>query len=330
MPQYDEPLALLKKRRPSSDPPDDLQEFWDETLQDSRELRRPLELTKVDCPLAYIDVFDLRFSGYGGDRLHAWLRCPRHQEDSLPVVVHFPGYTGGRGLAHQVGPWANAGLIEVFTDVRGQGTGSGWAGSTPDNWPTDVSAPGMMTRGIRDPHQYYYRRVIADCVMLLECLRQIDTIDKRRIYVEGTSQGGGLALAVSGLCDFVAGTMANVPFLCDFPRAIRTAQDNAYLEVGDYLRTFRDETATAERTLSYFDAALLGQRATSPALFSVALEDRSCPPSTVFAAFNAYGGEKDLVVYEFNDHEGGQFHQEARQLDWLRKAGTPTIGAALS
>ena len=60
-----------------------------------------------------------------------------------------------------------------------------------------------------------------------------------------------------------------------------------------------------------------GARATAPALFSVALMDEICPPSTVYAAFHAYGGAKGLRVYPFNDHEGGQTFQEAAQLEWL-------------
>lgn len=53
-------------------------------------------------------------------------------------------------------------------------------------------------------------------------------------------------------------------------------------------------------------------------MFSVALMDQTCPPSTVFAAHNGYAGEKDIVVYEFNDHEGGGSFQQLKQLEWLR------------
>jgi len=43
-------------------------------------------------------------------------------------------------------------------------------------------------------------------------------------------------------------------------------------------------------TLAYFDGAVLCRTATAPALFSVGLRDDTCPPSTVFAAINVYGG----------------------------------------
>ena len=70
-------------------------------------------------------------------------------------------------------------------------------------------------------------------------------------------------------------------------------------------------------TLSYFDAVNFAKRAKAPALFSVALRDLTCPPSTVYAAFNHYAAEKEMVVYEFNDHEGGLSHQKLAQITWL-------------
>lgn len=45
--------------------------------------------------------------------------------------------------------------------------------------------------------------------------------------------------------------------------------------------------------------------------------DEVCPPSTVYGAFNAYAGEKTIVEYEFNNHEGGQGYQERQQMAWL-------------
>ena len=44
------------------------------------------------------------------------------------------------------------------------------------------------------------------------------------------------------------------------------------------------------RTLSYFDGVSFARRAAAPALFSVGLMDMVCPPSTVYAAFNASRG----------------------------------------
>jgi cephalosporin-C deacetylase len=61
-------------------------------------------------------------------------------------------------------------------------------------------------------------------------------------------------------------------------------------------------------------------RACADALFSTALMDMTCPPSTVFAAFNHYAGaNKAIKVYQFNQHEGGDVFQLMEQVEFLRQ-----------
>jgi cephalosporin-C deacetylase len=118
--------------------------------------------------------------------------------------------------------------------------------------------------------------------------------------------------------DRLRALLADVPFLSDFRRAAEIAQAEPYLELVRYLAAHRDRVEQTFATLAYFDAAVLARSATAPALFSVALMDVTCPPSTGFAAYNAYAGPKEIEVYEFNDHEGGQAFHQVRQLAWLR------------
>ena len=47
--------------------------------------------------------------------------------------------------------------------------------------------------------------------------------------------------------------------------------------------------------------------------------DQTCPPSTVFAAYNWYGGPKEIREYAFNDHEGGEGFHDIAQLRWLKE-----------
>ena len=73
------------------------------------------------------------------------------------------------------------------------------------------------------------------------------------------------------------------------------------------------------RSSSTRSKASAAMSASAAALFSAALEDQTCPPSTVFAAFNAWAhDDKAIEVYDFNDHEGGGPYQEAAKLRWLR------------
>ncbi|HEU5088818.1 MAG TPA: acetylxylan esterase, partial [Roseiflexaceae bacterium] len=68
---------------------------------------------------------------------------------------------------------------------------------------------------------------------------------------------------------------------------------------------------------SYFDGINLATRARASALFSVGLMDETCPPSTVYAAYNYYGGDKDIRIYHYNHHEGGGAYQTVEKLRFL-------------
>ena len=127
--------------------------------------------------------------------------------------------------------------------------------------------------------------------------------------MQGISQGGGITLAAAGLAQDLVAVMPDVPFLCHFRRAVDICDQDPYTEITRYLAVHRAAADTTFNTLSYFDGVNFAKRASSPALFSVALMDKICPPSTVYAAYHAYGGEKEIVAYPFNDHEGGLSHQ---------------------
>jgi cephalosporin-C deacetylase len=42
--------------------------------------------------------------------------------------------------------------------------------------------------------------------------------------------------------------------------------------------------------------------------------DDVCPPRTVFAAYNHYAGPKEIRVWRYNNHEGGQGFQTLEKL----------------
>jgi cephalosporin-C deacetylase len=203
---------------------------------------------------------------------------------------------------------------------------------TPDPVGSDPAHPGSMTRGIRDPKTYYYRRVFTDAVRAVEAARSRSEIDPDKIAITGGSQGGGIAVAVSGLDPRVYAAMPDVPFLCDFPRAVGLTAGNPYSEIVRYLVAHRGKVEQTFRTLNYFDGVHFSARAKAAALFSVALMDDICPPSSIYGAYNAYAGKKSIEVYSFNNHEGGGTAQEQRQIEWLaamdggKRSGAMTKG----
>ncbi|MEU9212334.1 acetylxylan esterase [Streptomyces sp. NPDC048415] len=314
---FDLPLEELRDYRSASAEPEDFDAFWAKTLQEAREHDLDARFEPVATPLRTVKVYDVTFAGFGGHPVKGWLTLPTAADGPLPAVVEFVGYGGGRGLAHTHLLWASAGFAHFVMDTRGQASAWG-GGDTPDPVGSTPSFPGFMTRGVEDPENYYYRRLFTDAVRAVEAARSHPLVDDARTAALGGSQGGGITLAVGGLVPDLAAIAPDVPFLCDFPRAAVLTDRAPYREIGNYLKTHRGRTEQVLRTLSYFDGVHFAARGRAPALFSVALEDQTCPPSTVFAAFNAWGhDEKEIEVYDFNDHEGGGPYQEAAQLRWL-------------
>jgi cephalosporin-C deacetylase len=317
VPQYDLPLPALRAYAPDLPVPQDLDEFWEGTLADARQHDLGPTFQAVETGLTVVETFDVSFAGFGGAPIRGWLHLPANREGPLPAVVEYVGYGGGRGLPHQRIFWATAGYAHLVMDSRGQG--SSWAiGVTSDLEATGHPAqPGFMTQGILDPETYYYRRLMTDAVRAVEAVRSHPAVDADRVAVAGGSQGGGLTIAAAALVDDLVAAIPDVPFLCDFPRAVTIQNTEPYGEIARYLKTHRDRVDQVFATLSYFDAAVLAARATAPALFSVGLMDEICPPSTVYAAFNRYGGPKEIVEYPFNDHEGGAVFHEVAKMRWL-------------
>jgi cephalosporin-C deacetylase len=317
MPLTDLPLEELRVYRPQVAEPADFDAFWERTLTQARALGTEPVLERLEGPLTGVDVYDVTFPGYDGDPIRGWLTCPAGAAEPLPTIVEFVGYGGGRGLPEEHLQWATAGYVHLLMDTRGQGSEWGHGGDTADPTGSDPSVPGVMTRGILDPESYYYRRVFTDAVRAIDAVRTLPFVDPHRVSVTGGSQGGGIALAVAGLVPDLFAVMPDVPYLCHFRRAVDVAALSPYTEITRYLAVHRDVEAQVFTTLSYFDGVNFARRATAPGLFSVALMDDIVPPSTVFAAFHAFGAHADLEVYPFNGHEGGLLFQWRKQVAWL-------------
>jgi cephalosporin-C deacetylase len=280
--------------------------------------------TPAGNDLALLDAWDVTFAGFGGHPIRAWYTRPAGVDHALPAVVEYAGYGRGRGLPHERLTWPTAGYAHLLMDTRGQGDQYGTGGDTPDPHPTARDSPWPVTRGILDPEEYYYRRLITDAVRAVQAVRALPGVDTTRVVATGNSQGGGLALAVAGLVPDLAALVITAPFLCHFQRAIDITDTPPYGEIVQYLAVHRDAEAMVRRTLSYVDGVMFARRAVAPVHVGIGLRDNVCPPSTAFAAYNQYGAstgrpapDRTMHVYPFNHHEGGEGIHVRRQLRWL-------------
>ncbi|GIE80782.1 acetylxylan esterase [Actinoplanes philippinensis] len=325
MAAFDMPLDQLERYAPDLAEPADFDRFWTSTLTAAA---GPLVLDIRPEPndLALLDCWDVTFGGFGGQPVRAWYTRPAGRPGPLPGIVEFAGYGRGRGLPHERLTWPAAGYAHLLLDNRGQGDLYGCGGDTPD--PPSGAAmggPGVATRGLLSPDDYYYRRLITDAFRAVMALRELPDVDPARIAVIGNSQGGGLALAVAGLIPDLSAVLVSSPFLCHIQRAVSLTDLSPYGEIATYLSVHRDAEPAVWNTLSYVDAVHFARRANAPAHFGIGLRDTVCPPSTGFAAYNHYAAaDKTMHTYPYNGHEHGDAVHTRSQLRWLNPRLRPT------
>ncbi|MFC8360313.1 acetylxylan esterase [Streptomyces griseorubiginosus] len=330
MPAFDLPTNELERYRPDVQEPPDFDEFWHDTLKEAAGPDVLASVRPAENGLRLVDTWDVTFRGFAGDPVRAWYSRPTGVAPALPAVVEYAGYGRGRGLPHERLTWVNAGYAHLLMDNRGQGDQYGNGGATPDPHALAPGGPGPAARGLLDPRDYHYRRLITDAVRAVAAVRALPGVDGDRVAVVGNSQGGGLALAVAGLVPDLAAVLVTAPFLCGIRRALDLTDASPYGEISAYLSVHRGAEEAAYRTLSYMEGVSFARRAFAPAHFGVGLRDTVCPPSGAYAAFNHYGElagaepGKEIHAYPYNGHEGGEAVQVRRQLDWL--AGVSGFG----
>ena len=306
MPSIDMPLEQLRQYKPSLYREPDFDEFWDSTISEAVSQPFNAELIPYDLPVAGLQCYAVRFDGYKGGRIAGWYVRPTSR-GKFPGVCIYHGYSGRAPRPLDMIGYANQGMCVLSMDCRGQN------GQSQDALVADEGHhSGWMTKGIRNPRQYYFRYVYADAVRALQLLARRDEVDETRIAVTGGSQGGALSLAASALSDVPILSLPDIPFLCDFRRAMAITPAGPYPEITAFLKQFPHLHEQAIRTLSYCDNMNLAPRIKCRTVVANSLWDDICPPSTIFAAYNHIGAEKHMEIYPFHKHEVPYEHNELK------------------
>jgi cephalosporin-C deacetylase len=259
----------------------DIPTFWRSTL--SRLATEPVESTIEDTrePLPY-KKYRLEYRSLGGIRVRAFLAVPIRGEQSqrpLPAVVTVPGYGGSQQGIMLSECQRGYAILQVFP--RSQGPSS-------EIWKID--GPEKLTWNLGQPQGAYYQGAYSDVIRGIDYLLTRSDIDKHRIAVAGTSQGGGIALAVASLDPRIRAVVAHVPFLCDVRQAAHTE--------GSLIKKLLDKAHMNDeqhlRSLEYFDPLKLVSSLKVPALISSGGKDTVCPAATIRAVFDAVSGIKSL------------------------------------
>lgn len=303
MPGFDLPLEQLKNYQGSTPRPNDFEEYWKSALSELDQVDPCPELVKSDFQTAFAECFDLYFTGTKGARIHAQYMRPKNGSGPHPALLIFHGYLSNCGDWAGRLHFAAAGMAVAALDCRGQ------AGQSEDITSGNVSTLfGAITRGLEQgPEHLMLRDTFLDTVQLARVVMALPEVDAARVAVNGVSQGGGLSIACAALVPEIFAALVRYPFLCDYKRVWQMGMDvDAYASIRSYFR-FYDPRHEREdeifHSLGYVDCSNLASLVKTQVYMQTGLNDRACPPSTQFAAYNHLKGLKQMELYPDYGHE---------------------------
>jgi cephalosporin-C deacetylase-like acetyl esterase len=301
--------------QPTQVNPPDFDAFWDGERK--RLAALPLDAKWTPMPeygTADVDCSQVNLQNVGltegTSRLYGILCMPR-AAGKYPALLSVPGagVRPYRGLAEIAG----RGLITFQIGIHG----------IPVIQPQEVydslargGLSGYPTFGLDSRERYYYRRVYTGTLRANDFLTSLPQWDGRNLGVTGGSQGGALAIVTAGLDRRVTRLAAYYPALSDM---------TGYLEgrAGGWPHMFRaTEGPNVHRaeakiaTTRYYDVVNFARRVTAPGLYSWGFNDETCPPTSMYSAYNVVTAPKRLMLAYDTGHRTTQ-EQVDDVNDWL-------------
>ncbi len=282
------------KIKPTVEDPADFDSFWKEGKEALAKIPLEPKLTLLpEYSTSKVDVYHVSLQNIGSSegstsRLYGIL-CEPKGEGKFPALLGVPG-AGVRPYRGMV-EMAEKGIItfqigihgipvnmdQLLYDSLGRGAFNGYWVYNLDN---------------RD--RYYYHRVYLGCVRGNDFLVSRPKWDGQHLGVTGGSQGGALSLITAGLDERINGLAAYYPALCDL---------TGYLQnrAGGWPHMFKDpkeghRTAEKLKAAQYYDVVNFARRIKIPGLYTWGYNDETCPPTSMFAAYNVITAPKKLLL----------------------------------
>ena len=275
--------------KPSLPPPDDFEAFWAAQKKKLAAVPPNIKLTPVKSPMAGVEVFDVQADSIGKPMSGYLARPAGAAARSLPAMVlcHGAGVASSR-LSMAAG-WAKDGFLALDFNAHG----------LPNGQPAEFYAGLYKT----ELEKYYLknpesRETIFFLGLFTRLMRAIDVLtsqpewDGKILVANGRSQGGGQAIAAAGLDPRVTFFAAQIPALCDHT-GVMAGRINGWPKLVPMTDGKPDEKSL--QAARYFDGVNFAARTKAAAFFTVGFIDVSCPPSSVYAAYNAISGKKDIL-----------------------------------
>jgi cephalosporin-C deacetylase len=302
--------------KPTTSDPADFDVFWTAGKEALAKISLDARLTLLpEYCTANVNVYHLNLQNIGGDggsatsRLYGILSEPK-AEGKYPAVLEVPG-AGIRPYRGRV-DLAERGIVSLQIGIHG----------LPVNLPQEVydslgrsAVAGYWSYNLDNKDRYYYRRVYLGCVRANDFLAQHPKFDGTNLAVTGGSQGGALTIVTAALDPRVKALAAYYPALSDVTGYLN---DRA----GGWPHLFRQSGPGSHRTpekienSKYYDVVNFARRVKAPGLYTWGFNDETCPPTSMYSAYNVVTAKKELMLALETGHNQVP-EQTERVNNWL-------------
>ena len=282
-----DPLQL----KPSLPVPDDFDQFWSAQKSALAAIAVRATLTPVDSAMDNIESFDVQVDCLGAPVSGYFSRPRNAKPKSLPAILFVHG-AGVRSASLGNASWAleEGGMLAL--DINAHGIPNG----KPAEYYTQLSTGELKdyrSSGREDREKCYFKGMFSRLIRAIDFLAQQAEWDGKTMIVYGSSQGGFQAFAAGGLDLRVTFLCAGVPAGCDHTGA-SVGRVNGWPKLVPTDASGKPNTES-ERTARYFDCVNFATRAKCKgAAVTVGFIDTTCPPTSVYAAYNALGIPKSI------------------------------------
>lgn len=300
------------KLQPSMPVPEDFDAFWAAQKAELAKVPMKSTLTPVTSPSKPVEAFDVQIDCLGKPVSGYFGRFKGAKPKSLPAILHVHG-AGVRSSNLGSVSWAanEGGMLSLDINAHGLPNGK------PKEF-YDALAAGELKdyriEGNQDREKVYFKGMFLRLIRAIDFLTAQPEWDGKTLIVYGSSQGGFQAFAAAGLDERVTFICAGVPAGCDHTGS----QAN---RIAGWPKIVPNDAegkpdAAALQASRYFDNVNFATRARCRgAVVTVGFIDTTCPPTSVYAAYNALTIPKaihtDVLSGHTNTPAASKFMQEA-------------------
>ncbi|NOX99929.1 MAG: acetylxylan esterase [Verrucomicrobia bacterium] len=274
---------------PSREVPVDFEAFWESQKQLLAAVPLNAQMKKdEEASIGGIEVFDVQIACLDDVPVSGYFARPvGAKPKSLPIILWVQG-AGVRSSFIKRYP----GYLSM--DINAHGIPNGQSKAYYDKLTgKDGRLQGYPLFGRENRDAVYFKNMFLRMIRALDFLCAQPEWDGKILAVIGHSQGGFQALVAGGLDDRVTFIGAGVPAGCDHTGMLRK-RIAGWPKLVPFVADGKPDSVIAEVS-RYYDAVNFAARYHGEAIVSVGFIDRTCPPTSVYAAYNQLKGDKSII-----------------------------------